>query len=467
MTIEPSVEGQVTWTNNANYENGSERESDFVFEVIPRVSFLREGPRLRVNGSAALNLVGYAEGTQSNRILPQANVLANYEAIERFFYLEGELLANQQALNPFLPRSDTSSTFNKYTYVQGRIAPYLQGNIDVDWRYLVRSDNTYTSSTQADAPLDDAYYGRHVAEILRLPTPLGGAVRVQSDITRFRDQPETNQRLDLARATVNYAITPQFVAGLRGGYERTNYTFDEESGAIYGAELTWTPTPRTRLNSYWESRFFGPAYEVDFSHRQRTLAANFAVSRFVTTYPQLLLQLPPTNGFGNVSNLLNAILLARFPDPIERARQVQELINRNALPASLPGGVRIFSQSVNVVTSASATLAWIGVRNSVALSPYYLKTRLLPDAAIPPTFVTFNDSTQRGISLSGSHRLTPVMLIAATAARRESRGSGQAVGNDTDQNSIEAQLTRQLSPNANAFVGARYQQWDSTSATLG
>ena len=463
LTIEPRVEAQATLTNNANSDSGGVREGDLILSVTPAVSFLREGPRLRVNGSASLNIIGYADGTQPNRIFPQADILANYEAVERLFYIEAELLANQSLLNPFLPRSETTSTFNKYTYVQGRVAPYLQGNFGTDWRYLVRSDNTYTYSTQSDASLSDAYYGRHLAEVVRASKPLGGSLRVQSDITQFDDPRTPDQHLEVALATVTYAFTPQFVAGVRGGYERTNYTANDESGPIYGAELLWTPNPRTRLRSFYERRFFGPGYEVEFSNRQRVLASSLLLSRSVATYPQLILQLPAT---GNVSSLVNAILVARFPDPIERARQVQDLINRQALPASLPNGVNIFSQGVNVVTSGSGTLAWIGARNSAALTLYYLKTDLLPDAAIPPTFITFNNNIQRGASLAFTHQWSPVVSLTATVSRREVRGFDQTTGNDTDQNLVEVQATRQLTPRSSGFVGARYQQWNSTSSTL-
>ncbi|MDQ3188287.1 MAG: TIGR03016 family PEP-CTERM system-associated outer membrane protein [Pseudomonadota bacterium] len=458
--VEPSIAVQATATNNANLDTGAQGEADLIINFQPALSFSREGPRLRINGAASLNFIGYANGTQTSRVLPQANILANLEAIERVFYIEAALQTNQEVLNPFLAQSDRDSTFNKYTYTQARIAPYLQGRFGNDWRYLVRSDNSYTYTSQSDTDLSNAYFGRHVAELVRLATPLGGSLRVQSDVTRFNDQAEADQHLEVALATINYAFTPQFSVGLRGGYERSNYTTGEESGPIYGAEFAWLPNARTRLAGFWESRFFGPSYQLGISNRQRRFATDLSASRSVTTYPQLILQLPAT---GNVSGLLNAILVARFPDPVERARQVQDLIGRQALPSSLPGAVNIFSRSVNVQTSGSATFALIGVRNTLALNLFYLKTDQLPDAAIPTTFITFNNNIQRGGSLSLNHRLTPVMTLNASVARRETRGFDLSSGNVTDQNSLEVQATRQLTPRSQAFIGARYQQQDSSS----
>jgi uncharacterized protein (PEP-CTERM system associated) len=328
----------------------------------------------------------------------------------------------------------------------------------------VRSDNSYTYSTQTDAQLDNAYYGRHVAEVVRIATPLGGSLRVQSDVTRFDDERNVDQQLDVALATVNYAFTPQFTAGLRGGYERTNYTRNEESGPIYGVELAWTPSPQTRVAGFWESRFFGPSYQFGASSRLRRFATNLSASRSVATNPQLIMQLPTT---GNVSGLLDAILTARFPDPVERAQQVQDLIERQALPSALPGGVNIYSRNANVYTSVSGTFALIGVRNTLALNLYYLKTETLPDAAIPPTFITFNNNVQKGASLSLSHRLTPVVSLNATASWWETRGLDQGAGLVTDQNLFKVQASRQLTPRSNAFIGARYQQQDSTSSGIG
>lgn len=462
-TIEPSVQAQATLTNNPNFDTGSQRESDLVFNILPAVSFSRDGPRLRLNGTAGLNFIGYADGTQSSRVLPQANILANLEAIERLFYVEAALIANQEVLNPFLSQSNTASTFNKYTYVQSRISPYLQGTPATDWRYLVRSDNSYTHTTQAGMALGDSYYGRHLAEVVRTATPLGGSLRVQSDITRFDDQTGIDQHLEIALATINYAFTPQFVAGLRGGYERTNYTANDSSGAIYGVDFAWSPSPLTRLAGFWESRFFGPSYRLDLTSRQRRFATNLSVSRSVETYSQLIFRLPAT---GNVSSLLNAILIARFPDPVERARQVQDLIARQVLPSSLPGAVNIFSRSINVISSASGTFALTGVRNTLALNIYYLKTDLLPDAAVPPTFITFNNNVQKGAALSLNHQLSPVMSLNARLSRRETRGLDLSAGNVTDQNLFEVQATRQLTPRSSAFVGARYQQQNSSSSVI-
>ncbi len=67
-------------------------------------------------------------GTQTSRILPQANVLANLEAIDNLFFVDASVVADQSIENPFLPSAEFSSTNNLYTDANLRLAPYFKGN---------------------------------------------------------------------------------------------------------------------------------------------------------------------------------------------------------------------------------------------------------------------------------------------------------------------------------------------------
>ena len=158
--------------------------------------------------------------------------------------------------------------------------------------WLVRSDNSFTWTSQTDNPIGNAYYVRNIAEVVRAPTPLGLTLRLTNDLTRIQDQVQPDQTLNTALGIVDYAFTPQFTFGLRGGYETTTYTAEEVAGPIYGANLSWQPSPLTSLVGYWEQRFYGPSYQFEASHRQRRLASSASFYRTITTYPQVLLQIP-------------------------------------------------------------------------------------------------------------------------------------------------------------------------------
>lgn len=453
---------QATATNNANFGAGADRQADLVLELRPALSFSREGARFRVNGYVAADLIGYLDGTQTNRALPQANVLANLEAIENLFFFDASVMANQSIENAFLPRAEFASTNNQYTYTQARLAPYLQSQIGQNISWLIRSDNTYTWTTQSDNPLANAYYGRHLAQIVRNPTPLGATLQLSRDITTIRDSQQQDQILDTALLILNYAVTPQLTVGLRGGDEETTYTAEDTSGGIYGANLTWRPSPLTSVDGYWESRFYGPSYQVSASHRHYRLATTLSAFRTVSTYPQLLMQLPSTT---STAALLDAILVARFPDPLTRQQQVADLIQRQALPDSLPAGAFIYNQSANIYTGSNLNFALIGVRNTLALNIFYLKTSMLPDARVPPTFLNFNNSEQTGAGLTLSHRMTPTLNLNGTVSGYQTEGFGPTEGLETRQGMVSLQLNWQLSVRNTFFVGTRYE-YQRTRGTL-
>ena len=344
-----------------------------------------------------------------------------------------------------------------------RLAPYLQGTVGPYVRWLIRSDNTYNWTSQSNAPLENAYYARNLAEVVRAPTPFGLTLRLTNDITRIQNQLQPDQTLYTALAIFDYAFTPQFKFGLRGGYESTNYTAEETSGPIYGANLSWRPSPLTSLEGYWESRFYGPSYQYQFSHRQRRVASSFGGYRTISTYPQVLLQVPSTS---SVSGLLDAILIARFPDPVERAKQAQDLITRQGLPESLPQGAYIYNQSANILTGFNANWALIGVRNTLALNLFYLKTEYLPDARVPPSFLTFNNSIQRGAGLSLSHLLTPVVTLNGTITTQYTTGFDQNADLSGREGWMSLQANWQASPRTTLFFGSRYQRTSNASAAL-
>jgi uncharacterized protein (PEP-CTERM system associated) len=459
---EASVTAQATLTNNANYGESGVRQGDLVLELIPALNFNRVGGRFRVDGFIALDMLAYVNGTQVSSILPRANILANLEAIDNLFFIDASFAVDQEVENPFLP-SAASSTNNLYTTSNFRLAPYFKGNVGQYVSWLVRSDMTYTWTSQSDDPLANAYYVRNLAEVVRAPTPFGLTLRLTNDFTRIQDQIQPDQTLNTALAIFDYAISPQLILGVRGGYETTTYTAEETSGPIYGGNISWRPTPVTSVVGYWEQRFYGPSYQFQASHRQRRLASSFSGYRTVTTDPQVLFQIPPTS---SVAGLLNAILIARFPDPVERAEAAQDLIARQGLPQSLPEGAYVYNQSANILTGYNASWALIGVRNTLAMSLYYLKTEYLPDARVPPSFLAINNNIQQGGGLTLSHTLTPVITLNGTLSTELTRGFGVSEGLETRENLASLQTNWQMSPRSTLFVGTRYQFQTSTSSTI-
>jgi uncharacterized protein (PEP-CTERM system associated) len=467
-TIEPSVNSQLTWTSNSALGAGNS-QNDTVLDLRPTLTIRGEGARLRVSGSLGLNGITYVGGTQSSRVLPEGDISARLEAVERWLFLEAAVKASQTSSDPFGVRPDAASTSNTVTTAQARFSPSIEAAIGPLTRYRIRSDNTWSRATSADAAAPvasgaDGYFGRHAVLIEHDPQPLGWRVEAERSETRYTDATTAALQTDLARAVVNYTFAEDFNIGLRGGYERNNVVTTGKTGAIYGAQAKWQPSARTLLSAEGERRFFGSAWRLGFDHRTPFVALSLGLSRGVQSTPQSLFELSAT---GNVEALLSAMLTTRIPDPAERARVVRQLIADQGLPSSTLGATSIFSQRLSLVTTKSGSIGLTGVRNSLVVSGFYSRTEDLPNSLSIASGDAANNSLQYGLGLTFSHRLAMSLSLSSTLDWSRIRALDPARTDVTTQRGARVQVNIQASPKTGAVIGGRYRKVDSTVATPG
>jgi uncharacterized protein (PEP-CTERM system associated) len=145
---------------------------------------------------------------------------------------------------------------------------------------------------------------------------------------------------------------------------------------------------------------------------------------------------------------------------------VQDLVSRQGLPQSLPAGAFIYNQSANILTGGNVNWALLGVRNTLSLNLFYLKTELLPDPRVPPTFLVINNSIQQGGGMTLSHTLTPVVSLNGSLGTSFTRGFGVSEGLNSRENTINLQANWQMSPRSTLFFGSFYQYIFSTTPSL-
>lgn len=457
--IEPAAETQLQWTSNSDFGRSQGKE-DTILQVKPKLTIRGEGARLNISGTVGLDGVAYVNRTQDSRIAPQADVTARLEAVERLFYVEAGYRATQVSEDPFSVRPESGSTVNSVTTTQSRLSPYIEGTAPGDVRYSLRSDNTWVREIGGTSGVSTTagYFGRHSAAVQKAPRPLGWRFEAERSYTRYDNAVEPDFRLDQARFFIDYAITPEFMVAVRGGVESNNLVSGVERRHISGVEANWQPSPRTTFNAYRENRFFGPAWRGAFSHRMPRVAFNVTVTRNVETAPQSVFELPAT---GNVAGLLDQMYTTRYPDPVERARVVQDVINRNGLATSTLGPITLLSDRVSLATRREASVAFNGVRNTLTITGYRVLTEDLPDSGLLSTGTALGNNVQQGASVQLSHNLTSLLALNATLDWSRIRALG-AVGNEeTKQRSARVQLSIRASPKTNAFVGGRHRTIDS------
>lgn len=464
--LELGVSSELTWTSNSSFGVAA-GESDTILELRPRMRVFGEGARLRLSGSASVGGLAYARRTQPNTVEPTADLSARLEAIERLFFVEIGYRAAQTSENPFGVRADAGSSTNRVTTSQWRFSPIIEGAAGGDVRYHLRSDNTWTRAIGGtDAAISagaGGYFGRHAVAVEHDPRPFGWRLEADRSYTRFDDPAEPTLAITTARAILNYAVTEEWSVGARGGRERNNVAAEDlRSRTIYGLETRWQPTPRTTLSAFREKRFFGSGWDFAFAHRRPRLAWTIGLSRGVDTTPQALLDLPATD---NVTGLIDAMFTTRFPDPVERARAVQDFIAKQGLPSSTQGPISLFAPRFSLVTGRRASLSLLGARDTLTFSGFSTRTEDALDQGTLAIGAPATNNTQRGGSMVLSHRLSPLTALSLTLDW--SRIRALDAPDETTQQGLRVHFTIQAAPLTSTFVGGRWRKIDSNVAAEG
>lgn len=472
-TIEPGISSLLTWTSNSRFGTDTEARSDTIFDLRPRLSVRAEGGRLRLAGAVALNGIAYADRSLPSRVLPAGDLSARLEAVERWLFLEASARAIQTSTNAFGVRPEGTSTSNTLTTAVGRFSPYIEGPISPLTRYRIRSDSTWTRDSSVYSGAADSgasgYFGRYAAFIEHDPKPLGWRFEAERSETRYRNEAITPLIGDVARLVVDYALTEELGAGLRTGYERNNFvSVDKKNYVIYGGQGRWQPSARTLLTAVGERRFYGASWRLRFDHRAPQLSFSFGLVRAVESAPQSLFELPAT---GNVAALIDAMFTTRYPDPAERAKVVQQFIIDQGLPATTLVPTNLRSRRLSLVTASSASIGFIGARNSVVISGFNSRTENLSDVALLATGSAAINNVQYGGALTVSHRFERNLSLSGTLDWSRIRGltvvAPALTPAMTTQSGARVALSVRASPKTSATFGVRYRKIQSTVAIPG
>jgi len=185
-----------------------------------------------------------------------------------------------------------------------------------------------------------------------------------------------------------------------------------------------------------------------------------ASSRDIDTSPQSLLDLPPTD---NIAGLLDAIFTARFPDPIERARIVNDLIAQRGLPASSLQPISLQAQRLSVRQQTSASVAILGARNSITLAAYRSKNEDAVDAGPLAAATSATNNQQYGASVALAHRLTPRMDLVGSGDWSRITALETVGGERSIQRTLHVRLNTALSLKTAVYTGARLRRFDTNT----
>jgi uncharacterized protein (PEP-CTERM system associated) len=453
-----------TLTNNVNLQPSGQEKSDFVLQLIPQVVLYHQGPHASLSGYIALPILLYARETRNDQVYPSVGLLGRVDAIDRYFYIEGAVSVSQQFLSPFggQPVDLTNTTANRYTVASYRVSPVIQGVTPSNIRYELRDNNIWYNFYNAPANTSNSYYNQLLGNVASPVAPWGWAADYEGDYVKYQGQ-ERPFITNLGRGRLIYQYDPQIQLTASGGYEDNRYTFTDYRGPIYGGGIKWQPSPRTNAVAYWEHRFFGSSYLFTFDTHGPLSVLSLHASRNISSYPQQFATIPPT---GNVAALLTSIFSSRITDPTQLQSFVNGLIQDRGLPNELTSPVNLYTQQILLIEDIRGTVGLVGARNSVFLTGFYYKSVPISGAGnpLPPELGFANNNTQKGVGLTWTHKVTPVMTLSATLNLLRTIANPPFVGT-TNQGNLNVVLSRQLSPTTQVFGGARYQKASSDVAT--
>ena len=156
-----------------------------------------------------------------------------------------------------------------------------------------------------------------------------------------------------------------------------------------------------------------------------------------------------------------------------REQAVNQFISQAGLPQFVTVPTNFYSNRINQIEALNASFGLIGVRNSIVFGAFYRTTtpvNVSPTSGLPDIFNTYSTTTQRGVSINFSHKISAQVSLGGGINRIHGEGSGVgALGvpttpTETRQTILRASLTRQFSPKTFGSVTLRYQTFDSNTS---
>lgn len=488
LQITPTLGGDVSIVDRsgaATYGSGS----DVVTQLRPGLQITSRSGKVRGTLFYELDAIHHTNPQASNvrNLQNRLSGTLNAVVIDNFFTVDASANIAQVADSPYgIQTSNNLVANDNLTEVATlSVTPRLRGNLGSVAFYDLSLIGQVTKGRQSTAS-----DGHNVGAFLSLGTPRSGTLfgwglQASTQQSEFRAGRTTgNDRYSLslyARPDTDLTLT------VRGGQESTDVlSLDKRTYNNYGAELLWTPSPRTTVNVAADKRYFGNSRQVIVEHRfQRSLIRftsirgagggndafgnnGFGNNGFNSGF---------NNGFNNTGGFgvgqplsLYQLFYEQFasiqPDPVLREQLVVAFLRAQGLdPQSIIGG-GFLNSAVTLDRREDLSYSLIGVRNTFSLQAFRSRTGVLDrigqnQAPSPALGIGLGDVRQHGFTATLSHRLTPTASATLSASQIRTASTDTQTGNDL--RSLNLSLSEQLTRMISGSLTARYSDFGSAT----
>ncbi|MBA3033113.1 MAG: TIGR03016 family PEP-CTERM system-associated outer membrane protein [Gammaproteobacteria bacterium] len=459
--ITPSIAIDGTYTDNVNL-SANNKTADFITRISPGIRLA--GKSARASASLDYQWQHYAYATSSARSNQQQSLAASgrLELVEQWLFLDASHNISQQATSAFGTQGVGNELINtNRTQVSSyRLSPYIQGRLARFADYQLRYSGTHTSADtgalSGAATTTESWNGQ-LAGVTPL-TLLSWAVNVDSmTINHASGLKNQNDRL---YGTLTYLVAPSLRLSVSAGNESDNFLAGvERKKGTSGLGAEWAPTERTKVALRKDSRSFGDSFSADFTHRTALSAWRLSDSRSVRVPTADLAQ----GSRGTIYDLLYLQLTSAFPNPLERAAEVE----RQLALAGIPANAQVFGPALTsqafIERRQTASFTLTGVNNTVTFAADRSNSqRIGTGIGLIDDLSQNQEIRQSGFNANWAYKMTPHEVLTLSALTSTSKGSNNA---ETTLRSISLRLTTQLGVKTSASVGLRQSHFEGTTGT--
>jgi uncharacterized protein (PEP-CTERM system associated) len=293
------VDVRTTYSDNIGLAPPGDEESDLVFEVRPGISIHGEGARVKLDLDYSPALYAYTQAGDTE-IAHRLQADSTLELVEQHLFVDltaGANQANQRAgryaADSLSRTDDLVQTFfwgltPSYRHHFGSYADLLlrygydqffYDSDDAGGRASATSDSV---SHRVEGQLSS---GRRFAG-------LGWEVSFESQKVDYRDEEVEDPTFERWNARVTRPFDRQLSVFAGVGYEDNSYAAlgGDTSGPSWEVGGSWNPSERTSLELAGGDRYYGPFYDLAFSHRARRTVWKAAYNEEVTTTRDIQLE---------------------------------------------------------------------------------------------------------------------------------------------------------------------------------
>ncbi len=457
LEIVPSLSVTQTVSDSYRLQNataGSDRDAEAVTTISPGLRVSSRGGRLQ--GAVDYGFAGvlHARDSEANAIRHRLAANGQAEIVPDHFDLNATASISRQPRSAFGLQSpdDTLATANQTDVRSLSLQPVLRG--------VLGGVVAVQASGNASRSDGGSQFGTQSTGASLTLTPASGGQVIGWSLTGSRQVSDFDggRETTIDRAIASLIVRPdvELQVTVRGGVERSDLSSSgKRDYENYGAGVLWTPTPRTRVALDGDKRQFGESHQISVEHRSRRSVWRYTDSKAINDGLT-------TNGAGaavTAYDLFFELFASQEPDPVARDLLVRSFLERNGVaPDTRLGGGGFLTGAVSIQRRQELSFALNGVRTTGTVSVFQTTSERADPLSGADDDLALGPVRQRGLSVTVSHRLTPISSLSFNVSSQRSSATEGGQRNDLD--SVSLGWTTRLGPLSSLSLSLRHAQYD-------